>query len=112
MEEERTEVTADFLNLPKELLEKVGSSFHVDLLFKVSAADSALKVPVGSLFRDGSAWAVYVADEGRARKKQIEILALGAKEVSIKSGLKVDEQVLVYPGDLVKDGTRIRAKLP
>lgn len=108
VEEERTEVTADLQNPPKDLLENVGSMFHVDMVFNVSETENALKVPAGALFRDGSDWAVYIDEDGRARKKKIELVTLGSQEASIQSGLKEGQRVLVYPGDLVKEGTRIQ----
>jgi HlyD family secretion protein len=110
VEEERTEVTADLLNVPLDALERVGSTFHVDVTFNVSETANAIKVPVGSLLRDGSDWAVYLAEEGRAKKKKVMVEALGSREASIKSGLVEGQLLLVYPGDLVKEGTRIRAK--
>lgn len=108
VEEERTEVIADLLNPPKDLLENVGSTFHVDVIFKVSETAKALKIPVGALFRDGSSWAVYFADGKYARKQNVEVGALGADEALIKAGLHEGQLILIYPGDLVKDGTRIR----
>lgn len=108
VEEERTEVTADLLNPPANIFENVGSTFHVDVTFKVNETKDALKVPVGSLFRVGSQWVVYVAVKNRARKTVVEVGALGAQEASIKNGLSVGQEVLVYPGDLVKDGSRIQ----
>lgn len=108
VEEERTEVTADLLNPPARALENVGNTFHVDVTFKIAELPDALRIPVGALFRDGSDWAVYLAENGRARKKKVEIGAMGPDEASIKSGLSVGQIVLVYPGDLVKDGSRIR----
>lgn len=108
VEEERTEVIADLIHPPKGLLEKVGSTFYVDVIFKVSETANALKIPVGALFRDGSNWAVYLADGKYARKLNVEVGALGADEALIKAGLHAGQLILIYPGDLVKDGTRIR----
>jgi HlyD family secretion protein len=108
VEEERTEVTADLINPPARALDNVGSTFHVDVTFKISETANAIKIPVGSLFRDGLDWAVYVDESGRARKKKVEVGSLGTQEASIKSGLNPGDVVLVYPGDLVKDGGRIR----
>lgn len=110
VEEERTEVTAEMMNPSQELIEKAGSNFHVDITFKVSETKRALKVPAGALFRDGSDWAVFIAENGRARKTKVELSGLGSNEASIQSGLREGEIVLVYPGDLVKDGARVEIK--
>lgn len=108
VEEERTEVTADLVNPPKKFIANVGSNFHVSAVFIVSERERALKVPVGALFRDGPQWAVYVVKDGRAHKVTVEVSALGPQEAAIGSGLTEGQEVLVYPGDLVKDGSRLR----
>lgn len=108
VEEERTEVTAILQDPPVYVLESAGSTFHVDVTFKVSETANTLKVPVGALFRDGADWAVYLADKGRSRKAIVKLGALGSKEAKIESGLNAGQIVLVYPGDLVKEGSRIR----
>lgn len=108
VDEERTEVVADLLPPLPPIFENVGSNFHADVIFKISETRDALKLPVGSLFRDGSNWAVYIAENGHARKAIVEVNALGTQEASIKSGVTAGQEVLVYPGDLVKEGSRIR----
>lgn len=108
VEEERTEVTADLQDPSASVLENVGSTFHVDVTFEVDEIANAVKVPVGSLFRDGSAWAVYLAEDGRARKTRVEVGKLGQREAWIRSGVSAGQVVLVYPGDLVTDGARIQ----
>ena len=111
VEEERTEVTADLNESFESELENMGSTFHVEVLFQVSETPNALTVPAGALFRDGIDWAVYKAEKGRARKQKVGVFAIGAKKARIISGLSAGEEVLLYPGDLVKDGSRIRTQL-
>lgn len=111
VEEERTEVTADLKSLPSNLAARAGSTFHVDIAFDVAEIKDALKVPVGALFRDGSAWAVYVDSSSRATLKHVELAGKNAEEAAIAAGLAEGERVLVFPGDLVKDGTRIKPAL-
>lgn len=108
VEEERTEVIADLSRFPPELAARAGSTFHVDVSFQVSETKDALTIPVGALFRDGSGWGVYVAESGRARLRRVELRGKNPQEAAIADGLKEGERVVVYPGDLVKDGTRIR----
>lgn len=107
VEEERTEVISDLDHPRHEIFENMGDTFHIDVTFKVSESKNVLKVPVGSLFRDGPDWAVYLAENGRASKKKVEVDAIGPQEASIKTGLEDGQLVLLYPGDLVKDGSRI-----
>jgi HlyD family secretion protein len=107
VEEERTEVTMDPAPIAAELLSRIGSTFHVDVTIQVSEKKDALKAPTGAIFRDGDGWAVYVVDSGRARLRKVVIASLGSPEVMIASGLAEGDRVVVYPGDLVKDGSRL-----
>lgn len=108
VEEERTEVTASLPGLPPEIAARAGSTFHVDLSFQVSEINNVLRIPVGALFRNGASWAVYVVDSGRARLAPVEILGRNPQLAAVASGLTEGERAIVYPGDLVKDGSRVR----
>jgi HlyD family secretion protein len=111
VEEERTEVTANLVDAPPQVLDRLGSSFHVDVTFEISQSNNALTIPVGALFRDGSTWAVFVAENGRARKRTVNVLAIGSEDASLLSGVTEGEIVLVYPGDLIKDNTPVHLRL-
>ena len=68
-----------------------------------------LKVPTSALFREGERWAVYVVRDGRARRTIIEIDHQTPREAEVAAGLSEGMQVIVHPGDLVRDGVRVRA---
>lgn len=110
VEEERTEVTAELGDEARDPLKAVGNSFHVEVTFLVSEIADAIKVPAGSIFRDRALWAVYVVENETAYKRNIDVIKIGADEVSVRAGLVVGERVIVYPGDLVKDGVKVRAQ--
>lgn len=107
VEEERTEVCADLNHLPTELLGKLGSNFHVGVTFLLDENAKSLRIPIGAIFRDGRSWAVFSVVDSKARKTRVEVSGMNSTEASIKSGLAEGERVIVYPGDLVKDGTRV-----
>lgn len=108
VEEERTEVIVDLKHAKKDLLSRVGSNFHVDVEIVISSQEGALIIPIGAIFRSGSEWAVYQILGGRARLRLIQIARRGNDEVMIEKGLEEGDQVILYPNDLIKDGTRIR----
>lgn len=108
VEEERTEVTSELIDAPKDLLQKAGSGFHIDVTFLVSEKPDVLKIPVGALFRHGKEWAVYVIKNERATLQDIQIIASNSEEAAVASGLEPDDVVVVYPGDLLKDGTKVK----
>jgi len=68
-----------------------------------------LRVPTSALFRDGDAWAVYTVRDGRARRTLVEIGHQTAREAEVTAGLPEGTQVIIHPGDLVRDGVRVRA---
>lgn len=107
VEEERTEVISELKNIPSKILKKLGDNFHIEVSFIVNMYQDVLKLPIGAIFREGDSWAVYLLENGRARKKNIEIRVMNQSEAIINSGLKLGDIVVNYPGDLVKDGTRI-----
>jgi HlyD family secretion protein len=108
VEEERTEVTMDLVSVPVEISRRLGSTFHVEVGIEVSVHPDALQVPAGSVFRDGDSWAVYRVESGRAKAARVTVGARSGQEVLISSGLSEGDRVVVFPGDLVRDGTRIQ----
>jgi membrane fusion protein (multidrug efflux system) len=87
--------------LPVDTPLRIGMSTDVNVVTRV--AENALLVP--SLAVQGDS--LYVVEEGRARRREVEIGIRGMKEVQILSGLAEDAQVIAsYPDDLA-DGARV-----
>lgn len=107
VEEERAEVTGELVNIPKNFLARMGSNYHVDVTFQISEIPGALMIPAGALFRDGADWAAFSVKDSQAHKVRVSITAINSETALVESGLKLGDLVIVYPGDLVKDGTRI-----
>lgn len=85
----------------------LGHGFRVIAQINLWKGDAVLSVPVGALFRDGSDWATYVLQDGRAR---LQIITLGERNESfarVLSGVKAGDQVILHPSDLVADGTAV-----
>jgi HlyD family secretion protein len=58
-----------------------------------------LRLPLGALFRDGDGWAVFLAEDGRARLCRVEI---GGRD-----SLSAGQRVALYPSDRIEDGVAI-----
>jgi len=105
VEEQRVNVVIDFDgDVPKGL----GDGYRVEIRVVLSEVKDVVKVPVGSLFRQGNGWAVFVIEAGRARLRRI---ALGVKnefEAEVLAGLTRGEEILLHPPDVVTDGSRVR----
>jgi HlyD family secretion protein len=87
----------------------LGHGFRVDLRVVVSRQDNVLRVPVDALLRDGAGWAVFRIEGGRARWTPIEVGEGGERHRAVRSGLEPGDRVVLFPGDVLEDGARVRA---
>lgn len=110
VEEERTELRMLFDKLPRELLGRVGDTFHVELSILISQDENVLKIPLSAVFKDQSKWMVYVVEDKKATLKEISILKRNDNEVVVTRGLSEGDLVIVFPGDAVAPGKRIQWK--
>lgn len=86
----------------------LGDGFRVEAEFQVWHADAVLSIPVAALFRDGDAWATYAIEQGRARLRHVRIGQMGDATAEVRGGLEPGTQVILYPGDDLHDGMRVR----
>lgn len=106
VEEQRVNVILDLVDAG-ETCATLGDAYRVEARIVLWEAMDVLKVPTNALFRDGTQWAVYVANGGRARRTIVELGHQTGQEAEVTSGLKEGEAVVVHPGDLLYDGARI-----
>lgn len=108
VEEQRVNVVVDFVT-PYEQRRNLGDNFRVEARIVVWEAEQALKVPAGALFRRGQNWAAFVLADGRAELRRVTVGRSSGSEMQILDGLKADEEVILYPGDRVKAGQRVKS---
>jgi HlyD family secretion protein len=106
VEEQRVNVIVAFDD-PRGAWAALGDGYRVETHVVLWETADALKVPSSALFRRGSAWAVFVADAGRARLRKVEIGRQSGFEAQVLNGLSEGDSVLVHPSDTVADGVRI-----
>jgi HlyD family secretion protein len=107
VEEQRVNVVVDFVT-PYEQRRNLGDNFRVEARIVVWETDRALKAPAGALFRRGQNWAAFVLAGGRAELRRVAAGRSSGSEVQILDGLKDGEEVILYPGDRVKAGQRVK----
>jgi HlyD family secretion protein len=107
VEEQRVNVVVDFVT-PYEQRRNLGDNFRVEARIVVWETDQALKVPAGALFRRGQNWAVFVLAGGRAELRRAQVGRSSGSETQILEGLKAGEEVILYPGDRVQEGQRVK----
>ncbi len=109
IEEQRVNVIIDFTDPPQKW-QRLGHGYRVETRIVVWEAAEVLKIPLSALFRDGDAWAVFVAAQGRARMRHVAIGQSNRRAAQVKDGLAEGERVVLHPSDRVQDGGRIVAR--
>ncbi|OHE84688.1 MAG: hypothetical protein A2190_10320 [Lysobacterales bacterium RIFOXYA1_FULL_69_10] len=84
-----------------------GDGFRLDARFIAWRGDYVLRVPTAALVRDGDAWAVFAIDGRRARLRRIRLGHMGETMAEVAGGLGGGDRVVVYPGETLKDGSRV-----
>jgi HlyD family secretion protein len=107
VEEQRVNVIADLLT-PPEQRRGLGDNFRVEAHIITFESEQALKVASGALFRRGEQWMGFVLVDGRGRQRQVRVGRSSNTEMQVLDGLKAGEDVILYPGDRVHDGQRVR----
>lgn len=107
VEEQRVYVIADFTD-PVERRGSLGDSYRVEARVVIWEKADGLRAPAGALFqRGGSVWA-FVVEGGRARLREVRTGRGNGVQTEILEGLPEGGRVVVYPGDKVTDGTRVK----
>lgn len=107
VEEQRVNVVVDLVT-PAADRKSLGDNFRVEGRILIWEDPQALKVPSGALFRRQGAWAAFVCEGDRIRLRPVEAGRSSGPETQILSGLKAGDELVLYPGDRLKDGQRIR----
>lgn len=107
VEEQRVNVIADFVG-PPEKRASLGDAYRIEARIVISEADNVLKVPASALFRQGDAWAAFVASRGRAALRSLQIGRRNDLEAEVLSGLRENENVIIHPSDTLRDGVRVQ----
>lgn len=109
VEEQRVNVIIDPVD-PPAAWRAVGHGYRVEAAVTVWSADSVLRVPVGSLFRDRGQWAVFRVEGGRARLTPVRIGQSDGELTEVRASLEAGQRVVVYPGQAISDGGRVRPR--
>ena len=87
---------------------RLGDGYRVEAHLQLWHSDRALQVPSGAVFRRGNGWAVFRVQGDSAGLVSVKIGHRGESAIEILSGLAAGDQVIVHPGDRVKDGVRVK----
>ena len=113
VEEQRVNVLVDLVD-PRERWQALGDGYRVEVRVITLALANALQVPVSAVFPlpDNSGMAVYVVDGGRARQVPVDVGARNGRRAWIRKGLDEGVTVIDFAPTAVRDGGRVRARVP
>ena len=109
VEEQRVPVTITITS-PSEMRTALGHGYRVEVRIVVWQASDAVLAPASALFRSGADWAVFVAEDGRAVLRTVEIGHNNGITAEVLGGLEPGTRIVLYPSAAVSDGTRIRQR--
>ncbi len=92
---------------PQDKWRALGHGFRVFARIEQWRNEDVLRVPLSALFRQDNTWSVYRFIDGKAQLTAIEIDHRNALAAEVTAGLKVDDEVILYPSDRVEDGVRV-----
>jgi HlyD family secretion protein len=106
IEEQRVDAIFEITS-PPESRTGLGDGFSVFLRIVEWQTDDTVQVPLSALWRSGETWAVYVAEDGRAQRRELEIGRRNARQAQVLAGLTPGEVVVTHPSDEVASGVTI-----
>lgn len=106
VEEQRVNVIADFSDPPASL----GDGYRMDARIVVWEGQDVLKTPLSALFRCRDAWCTFVIENGTATQRQLELGHRSNFEAEVTDGLQAGDDVILYPTEQVRDGTRVQPR--
>lgn len=84
--------------------------FSAEIEITAWSRPNVLQVPTSALFRQGSNWAVFLLQNGRAALHSVEIGHRGPLLTEITSGLAAGDRVIIHPPASVRDGIAVEAR--
>lgn len=106
IEEQRVRTIIDLID-PPQAWSALGHDFRVIVHVTTWSSPKTIAVPVGALFRAGDQWAVFVARDGRAQTRTIDIGHRTGRVAEVLAGLAEGDEVVLHPSDTVRSGTTI-----
>jgi HlyD family secretion protein len=111
VEEQRVNVIIDFED-PAAASRLLGDAYRVEVRIVIWSGKDVLKVPVGSLFRRGNDWALFVVGGGRARVQRVGIGHRNGTDAEVTNTLEPGAVVVLHPPDTLTDGARVNIREP
>jgi HlyD family secretion protein len=109
VEEQRVLAIVDITS-PAEVWQRLGTGYRVEAVFILWESGQVLQVPASALFRYGQGWAVFVVDQGIARRRAVEIGRRNGPSAEVVSGLSEGDRVITHPDETVEDNKPVQLR--
>lgn len=103
VEEQRVNVIMDLIDAPANL----GAEYRVEVAIVTWQANEVLTIPTSAIFQRSDGWNTFVVSGNRVETRSILIGARGRDLTRVIGGIRGGEQVILYPSDLINDGTAV-----
>jgi HlyD family secretion protein len=107
VEEQRVWVIADLVS-PRAAWRFLGDGYRVEATFILWQNPDVLQAPASALFHHDGAWAVFVVEDGRARRRRVEVGHRNGLVAEIITGLRAGDRVITHPDDRIENGVRVQ----
>nr|WP_321460240.1 HlyD family efflux transporter periplasmic adaptor subunit [uncultured Cohaesibacter sp.] len=106
VEEQRVKTIIAFTG-PKELRDKLGHGYRVEVKIVIWSTDNSLLIPSNALFRDGEKWAVFKVVHKTAYQTGVKVGKDNGISAQILDGLKSGDEIILYPSSGLTDGAKV-----
>lgn len=104
VEEQRVNVIVELAERPPGL----GAEYRVEAAIVTWQGNEVLTIPTSAIFQRSSGWHAFVVEDGVVELRPLAIGGRGRDYTRVQAGVQEGEQVVVYPSDLIDDGTAVR----
>lgn len=109
VEEQRVRVEITLLT-PSQDRPTLGHGYRLEAAIIIWQASDILTVPANALFREQGQWSVFVAENGIAQMRVVEVGKSNGIYSEVLSGLVAGDKVVLYPSAAIESGSTIAAR--
>lgn len=112
IEEQRVNVILDFDQKSQQPTKEstLGDGFRVEARIVIWEGQDVLMIPAGALFRSENEWAVFRNVNDTAQTTTVRVGHRNDTHAEILDGLEPGAEVIVHPGDQLRNGVLIRKR--
>jgi HlyD family secretion protein len=103
VEEQRVNVVIGLQNPPPTL----GSEYRIEVSIVTWQANEVLTIPTSAIFQRSNGWNTFVVVDGVVEIEPVIIGQRNREYTRVIGGLSEDDQVILYPSDLISDGVSV-----